>query len=497
MSKQAPKFTQILTMVLFAVSCFGLLLFLWISFGGPVPLKPVGYRFKVAIPEAQQLALEADVRTAGVRVGKVRKLSLDTKNHSNTEVATIQIEPKYAPIPSDARIIMRQKTLLGETYLELTPGTRKGLPGKDVPMIPDGGYLANARVAPTVQIDEIFQALDPTTRQAFRDWQRELAVATQGRGLDLNAAIGNLGSFADDTTDVLRVLDEQSADVRRLVRNTGTTFDALSQNAGQLRNLVVNASDVFGATASKQEALAQSIKILPRFLDETKSTMAKLEGFATNTAPLVRDLRPVGRDLQPTLRDVRRMAPDLDRLFVNLGPLITASQRGLPALAQVLGGAKPLLASLQPFLQQLNPVLQWLEYNQATVADFITNGAAPLADTVPTVTPQERGHYLRQFLMVGAESLAMYPNRPPFSRGNAYPMPEGFATGPEHAKYMMFANWDCANTGKPGDGTYLTAQPNTSDIPSCFLSKAPPVPAGNTRKFPHIEAADYSHPAAK
>ena len=58
-------------MVLFALSCFGLLLFLWLSFGGPIPLKPKGYRFKVAFPEATQLGLEADVRVAGVSVGKV------------------------------------------------------------------------------------------------------------------------------------------------------------------------------------------------------------------------------------------------------------------------------------------------------------------------------------------------------------------------------------------------------------------------------------------
>jgi phospholipid/cholesterol/gamma-HCH transport system substrate-binding protein len=486
MSKTAPKLGQILTMVLFALSCFGLLLFLWLSFGGPVPLKPKGYRFKVAIPEAQQLALEADVRTAGVRVGKVREVNIDPVNHPNREVATIQLDPDYAPMPRDARVILRQKTLLGETYVELTPGTKSG------PKVPDGGFLRDAQVAPTVEIDEIFEALDPKTRQAFRGWQQQLAAALKGRGRDLNDALGNLGPFAEDATAVLRVLDEQAADVRRLVRNGGTTFEALTQNEAQLRNLIVNTDRTFGAIASKQESLAQAIAIFPRFLDESKATFAKLETFALNTAPLIRDLRPVGRDLQPTLRDVRRLAPDLERLFVNLGPLINVSRTGLPATSEVLRGARPLLASLQPFLEELNPVLEWLEYNQATVADFITNGAAGVVETVPTRTPEERGHYLRQFLMTGPESLAMWPNRPDFARGNAYPTPDNFATGPDHAKHMIFANFDCDNTGKGGNGEYLTKQPNTRDIPSCWIARPPPVPAGNTRKFAHIERADYS-----
>ncbi len=59
---------QLLAMVIFAFSCFGLLLFLWLSFGGSIPLKPKGYRFHVAFPEATTLAEEADVRVVrGVR----------------------------------------------------------------------------------------------------------------------------------------------------------------------------------------------------------------------------------------------------------------------------------------------------------------------------------------------------------------------------------------------------------------------------------------------
>ena len=35
---------------LFALSCFGLLLFLWLAFGGPIPLKPKGYRVAGRVP---------------------------------------------------------------------------------------------------------------------------------------------------------------------------------------------------------------------------------------------------------------------------------------------------------------------------------------------------------------------------------------------------------------------------------------------------------------
>jgi virulence factor Mce-like protein len=483
MNKQAPSLGKIATMVFFALSCFGLLLFLWLSFGGPIPLKPKGYQFKVAFPEATQLGLEADVRVAGVSVGKVRAKGIDSA-HPNRTVATIEVDRKYAPIARDARAILRQKTLLGETYVELTPGHPR-----TAGTVPDGGFLADGRVAKTVELDEIFQALDPKTRASFRTWQQSLAQAVNGRGQDLNDALGNLPAFADDGNDLLIVLDGQAAQVRELVDGTGKVFGALTRDQGQLHNLIVNASDTFDATSRQQNALAETFRIFPTFLDESKLTFQRLESFSKDTDPLVQDLRPAARDLTPTLRDVRGLAPDLKSFFTNLDPLISASRTGLPATSEILRGAKPMLGALGPFLKQLNPALQYLEYQQLMTADFISNGAAALADTTGTVTDQEVGHYLRQFGPVGPETVGMYAQRPSGSRGNAYPRPDAL-TGEQRDRYMMFGNFDCKNAG----GERMTQVPDTSDAPSCFVQQPPAWPPGNTNPYPHITAANYSKP---
>ena len=88
----------------------------------------------------------------------------------------------------------------------------------------------------------------------------------------------------------------------------------------------------------------------------------------------------------------------------------------MPALEQVLDGTRPLLGSLQPFLEELNPILEWLEYNQSMVSDFISNGAGALVDTMPTRTPQEIGHYLRQWGPTGAETLSAQADPRPGGR---------------------------------------------------------------------------------
>src|SRR3954466_9154420 len=100
-------------MVVFALSCFGLLLFLWLAFGGAIPLKPKGYRFQTSFAEATQLAREADVRISGVPVGKVKDIEPDKR--TGPPRGTIGLESRYAPVPGHPGAILRQKTLLGET----------------------------------------------------------------------------------------------------------------------------------------------------------------------------------------------------------------------------------------------------------------------------------------------------------------------------------------------------------------------------------------------
>src|SRR4051794_13995335 len=174
MQKQAPTLGRMLVMVGFALSCFGLLLFLWLAFGGPIPLKPKGYQVTVSFGEATQLAVEADVRISGVPVGKVK--DVEPNQRTGRSFATIQIDPKYAPLARDVKAILRQKTLLGETYVELTPGHPK-----TAGTIPEGGAVPRTQVADTVELDEIFRAFDPKTRQAFQTWMQEQSKSLNGR----------------------------------------------------------------------------------------------------------------------------------------------------------------------------------------------------------------------------------------------------------------------------------------------------------------------------
>src|SRR5205085_7207896 len=141
-------------------------------------------------PEATTPAQAAAVRIAAVTVGKVRSQQLDKRGSTTT--ATLDIDPQYAPIPTDTKAILRQKTLLGETYVELTPGNRRG------PKLADGAHLPRTQIERTVELDEILKIFDPQTKQAFRQWVAYSAQAIRApAGQDLNFALGNLAEFAN------------------------------------------------------------------------------------------------------------------------------------------------------------------------------------------------------------------------------------------------------------------------------------------------------------
>jgi phospholipid/cholesterol/gamma-HCH transport system substrate-binding protein len=479
MIKQAPSLGRILAMAVFALSCFGILLFLWLSFGGTIPLKPQGYRFKAPFPEAATLAVEADVRLAGVNVGKVKTKELD-KRGARTLVE-IELEDEFAPIPRDSRAILRQKTLLGETYVEITQGT------KAAGNLPDGGTLSRSNVEPTVELDEIFNAFDPPTRRAFRSWVKNAAEAieTNSPRTDeaLNDAFGNLEGFAVDGTTLFKVLDEQEFAVRRLIRNTGRVFGAINEREGALRQLIVNSHNTFEATASRDEALAETIRIFPTFLDESRLTLARLERFARNTHPLVIDLKPVADDLGPTVRDLGDLAPDLERLFRDLGVsspnLIDTSKTTLPAAQRFIDGAEPVFEALHTFLPELNPIFSLFNFEQGVITQFITEGGEALAGNARTETTQvtiPRNHYLPQVALIDGRSLARYVTRPSYDRGDSYINPNAYFRG---VPLGAIESFDCKTAGiqrNPREnypGNPANNDPsNTHAAPPCF--PAPP-----------------------
>jgi virulence factor Mce-like protein len=463
METRPPTVTRILIAVGFALSCFGLALFLWIAFGGPLPLKPEGYRFTVPFTEATQLAAESDVRISGVSVGKVKSIQLSNKG--DYADAVIELDSQYAPIPENTRATLRSKTLLGETYVELSPGS------KSAPSLPEGGSLPPAQVASSVQLDEVFRTFGKQTRQNFKAWMQGSAAALKGRGADFGQALAELEPFSESANRALRILDTQQHAVSSLVRSGGDVFQALSERQGQLRGLIQNSDRVFTTTAQRNQDLADAFRILPTFQRETRLTLQRLNTFAIDADPLVQQLRPSVKQLSPTLEAAGRAAPDLQRFFQGLRGTIAASHKGFPALRRLLDNdLTPLLSRLggnfqghSPWLAEFNPIIKVAQNYRHEITAFLGNIASA---TNGFQTAPEKNFkpvkLLRTTSPLNPQSIAAFPQRLAMERANPYFKAGGYKN--LNHGLQTFANTPCSA------GINARLDPNTPNDPNFWNS---------------------------
>src|SRR5919112_730468 len=262
MVTQSPPRAAILAAIVFILASIGLSLFVWNSLGGNLPLSPKGYRFHATFENASQLQSNASVRIAGVEVGRV--IRVDPVGLRTD--ATIEVDARYAPIPSDTRAVLRQKTLLGETFVALTPGSRSA------PDLAEGADLAVENVEPTQPLDRVLGMLDPRTRRDLQALFSGGAAALHGRGDEVNAGLGELGPLTDQFDVMLAILDRQRASVGGLVRDAGRVLRTVGAHGAALEEIVDAGSAVAASTASRDRALKATVRELAPMLRALRSS---------------------------------------------------------------------------------------------------------------------------------------------------------------------------------------------------------------------------------
>jgi phospholipid/cholesterol/gamma-HCH transport system substrate-binding protein len=446
MQKRAPTLANILVIVLFALSCFGLLLFLWESFGGAVPLKSKGYRFTVAFPRTLALAEQSDVRISGVNVGHVISLKYDKDGRAH---ALIEIASKYAPIPSNMHAILRQKTLLGETYVQLKPE------GAGAPTLSDGAQLSDTQVEPSVTLDDILATLTPQTRKSFQIWMQSLAEGLGGRGEQINSSLAVIQPFVEDANKLVTIANSQEGALRATVHNTGATIDALTAREGEFRGLISNGERTFHATAEASHAFAEAFQELPAFERNSQTALRSVDSFAADASPVLDELRPFEEELTPLLRAVKPFTPPFNSLLTSLGPLAKAAKTGLPDVKKESELTVPLLAATSPVLHNLNPFFQYTSEYVPELQALFANGTASTQthgkNTNIPGGPQQ--HFLKAMQVLTPEGLAVYQQRIGTNRANAYPQPGAYhslASG-----LSVFSSASCANSAPSLSGPAL------------------------------------------
>ncbi len=466
MVTEAPSRGVVLVTSLFALSCICLILFVWSTIGGNVPLQAKGYRFKALFPDASQLNTHAVVRMSGVDVGnvvKIKQVGLRTE-------ATIELDQQYAPLSNTARAILRQKTLLGETFIGLTPGS------KTSGAIPDNGTMPAKNIGERQPLDRLLNALDEKTRKNLQTMLTGTSDSLRGRGEDLNAAFGDLDPATAELTKLVTILDHQRGSVRSLVRDSATVFNTISDRDNDLAGLVTNSKAVLAETAQRNRALTETVRALPGLTRQLRSTGVALDRTAQIADPTLQALRPAARYAPRALRQLSKLAPRATNLFRDFNRLVPSAEKALPAVAAITNAVTPFSESLYPLARELVPIINYLvAVKDNAMGSFATTGAS--LNNRPLASNGKPASQLRVVIPITEEGLTGDTERQGISRHNAYYGPAALnAVGREG-----LAASDCDNAKNANKPLVV----GTGNIP-CVVDPGWEF-GGVKRYYPHLE----------
>jgi virulence factor Mce-like protein len=338
-----------------------------------------------------------DVKVAGAKVGKIESLEV-TPDKKAAVVLRIS-RSGFSPFHADAHCTIRPQSLIGETFVECSPGSNRapelqkiqgGQPGA-------GQHLLSVQhTSSPVDIDEINDIMREPIRQRLAILVNEFGTALAGRGKDLNDAVHRANPALRDTDKVLRILASENRTLANLAKSSDQVLQPLAAKRQQVADFVVQANRTAQATAERRADISASIERLPAFLRQLRPTLT--------------DLGHLSDEMTPVITDLGRAAPGLNRFIIELGPfsrvsipavksLGNAADVGRPALVDTL----PLAKDLRRFSVDADPVSSDLD--KLTKSLDATGGIEHLMDYIFFSMTGINGfdgisHYLRVGLLV-------------------------------------------------------------------------------------------------
>ncbi|HWF50802.1 MAG TPA: hypothetical protein VG294_09205, partial [Solirubrobacteraceae bacterium] len=252
-------------------------------------------------------------------------------------------------------------------YVEITRGHPQA--GR----LPDGGTLGLSQDLASVPLDQILGALTPAVRSEVRVDLQSLGAGVHHEGKHLNQFLGELQPTVYNGGVVFNVLNRQRAQVADVVAQTGTVMRALANRTQDLRTLVTAADQTAQAVATRDRALQESLIQLPPTLDQARTSVLTLTGFAGLASPVISNLRVALANLGPVMRDLTPTAAAARRLFNDLPAFLKVANPLLSSLTKFSSAAKPAVPSVEALLSQLNPPLAYISPYYKEIGGFLEN----------------------------------------------------------------------------------------------------------------------------
>jgi phospholipid/cholesterol/gamma-HCH transport system substrate-binding protein len=296
------------------------------------------------------------VTISGVNVGEISGVSFD----QGSPVITMQIEPKYSNrIYPNATILLRPKTGLNDMVAQLDPGNSSA-----GPRVKSGTTLGSDQTLPAVSLDEVLAQLDTDTRAELQMFVSNAGQAlTDQGGSHLSDVFRRFDPLSQDVEKASRLIAQRSVELKQLMGNLSKLATELGDHDTQLTAFIQGNEGVFRALSNQDQALQQTIQLLPPALTATNTALTHattlgntLTSSLTQLEPSARGLGPTLKDLQPFFKETTPVLRDQLRPFsIKAKPTVKL----LVPAADQLAKATPKLGTLA---QELNNIVNELAY---------------------------------------------------------------------------------------------------------------------------------------
>jgi phospholipid/cholesterol/gamma-HCH transport system substrate-binding protein len=278
-----------------------------------------GYKVKARFLNAGQLVKGNPVQVGGVAVGSVKGIKITDDGHAEIELS---IDGDHAPLRRGTRAEIRQfsQSGLANRYVDLK------LPPNTDDTIPDGGVIDTDQTVTQVDLDELYNTLDPETRRSLQGFFK--GSADQWRGMEQEANVGfeYLNPALSTSSRLFNELTQDTPLLERFLVDSSRMVSALAERRDDLAGLIGNLNETTRALGSQKEALAESIGRLPPFMRRANTTFVDLRATLDEVDPLVEASKPVAKRLEPFLSQARAFAADAEPTVRDLS--ITIRRRG-------------------------------------------------------------------------------------------------------------------------------------------------------------------------
>jgi phospholipid/cholesterol/gamma-HCH transport system substrate-binding protein len=343
-----------------------------------------GYTITADFQNASQLVNGNLVEVGGRQVGKVTDISLSSNGQAQVKFT---VDGDFSPVHEGTVAVIRSNSLSGiaNRYVSLTLGP------SDADPIPDGGTIKGDQTQSAVDLDQIFNTLDPATRKGLQNIIRGSAANLQGKGNEANLSLYYLSPALATTSQLTAELASDQVEFQRFVTDTSGLVTTLASRQNDLSELVANANATTRAIGDENTSLSQALGVLPDTLQNGTKTFADLRATLDDLdtlvnvskpatkklAPFFAQLRPLLHDANPTIRDLNLLIRqkgannDLIELLSKQPKLASLAKQDFPNTLAALRKGQPVINFIRPYAPELTG---WLTRYAESASPYDGNG---------------------------------------------------------------------------------------------------------------------------